>query len=323
MNMQSSLFPVNSMQTSKHYPKVLVVTPSYNQGAFIRDTIESVLSQDYPNLEYLVIDGGSTDETVNILREYDNDPRFRWTSEPDEGQADAIHKGFMLGESDILAWLCSDDYYLPDAISTAVSTMTAKNAQFVFGNTVLINKNSGFLRYLVHSDFHPKQFKLRLPISQPACFWTRELYEKTGGIDLSLVQIMDRDLFWRMSRFVSFVYIPSFLSVVRIYKETKTSQLFGTVQRDETAMSEKRMGESLPLYFAQYLPYYEHLPIGLQYFLRGVFTLYNTPLRFVHAPRYVSSRIALNVWWYLKSLPHRGKPVSELINSLPSNQNHS
>lgn len=304
-------------------PKVLIVTPSFNQGAFIRDTIESVLSQDYANLEYLVVDGGSTDETINILREHDHDPRFKWTSEPDEGQADAILKGFMLGEGDILAWLCSDDFYTPGAISMAVRAMQETKANFLFGNVLLINEHAEFIRYFVHPKFHQNQFKIRMGIYQPACFWTMCLYKKVGGLDKSLQFTLDRELFWRMSQHTTFLHINTFLAAARLHEQTKTTQLFGTVQRSESAQLESKMKERIPLFFPQYFSGFDRLPTWLQIFLRTIFTLYNTPLRFIHAPRYVSSRIALNVWWYLKSLPHRGKPVSELINSLPSNQNHS
>ena len=98
------------------HPLISIVTPSYNQGQFIRETIESVLGQSYDKIEYIVMDGGSTDETVSILREYENDPRFQWISEKDRGQSDAINKGWRLCQGDILAWLNSDDTYCADAL---------------------------------------------------------------------------------------------------------------------------------------------------------------------------------------------------------------
>src|SRR4051812_10184477 len=104
-------------------PLVSIVTPSYNQGRFIRETINSVLSQDYPNVEYWVIDGGSTDETITILREYEHDARFHWISEPDRGQSDAINKGWRRSRGEILAWLNSDDTYLPGAIRAHVQAL--------------------------------------------------------------------------------------------------------------------------------------------------------------------------------------------------------
>src|SRR4051794_35419687 len=102
------------------WPLVSIVTPSYNQGQFIRETIDSVLSQDYPNLEYWVIDAASTDQTLDVLRDYERDPRFHWISEADRGQSDAINKGWNRCQGSILAWLCSDDLYCPGAIKTQV-----------------------------------------------------------------------------------------------------------------------------------------------------------------------------------------------------------
>src|SRR5258708_6136901 len=102
-------------------PLVSIVTPSFNQGQFIRETIESVLTQDYPNIEYWVIDGGSTDETLAILREYEGDPRFHWLSEPDKGQSDAINKGLVRCHGEIFAWLNSDDVFIKEALGHVVA----------------------------------------------------------------------------------------------------------------------------------------------------------------------------------------------------------
>src|SRR5690606_33014626 len=107
---------VNQHQSRKlsSYPLVSVVTPSYNKGKFIKETIESVLSQDYPNIEYIVMDGGSTDETVDILKSYGD--RIAWISEKDDGQADAVNKGIARARGEIIGWLNSDDTYLPGAV---------------------------------------------------------------------------------------------------------------------------------------------------------------------------------------------------------------
>src|SRR5690242_10803984 len=109
-------------RTERERPLVTVVTPSFNQGRFIRETIESVLTQDYPNIEYWVIDGGSNDDTLQILHEYELDHRFHWLSEPDSGQSDAINKGLVRSHGQLFAWLNSDDVLLPGALSHLAKT---------------------------------------------------------------------------------------------------------------------------------------------------------------------------------------------------------
>ena len=116
-------------------PLVSIITPSYNQAKYIRETIESVLNQDYPNIEYIVIDGGSTDETLEILEEYKG--KLTYISEKDDGQSDAINKGFKMAKGDILAWINSDDKYEPNAVTSAVE---------IFNQ----NSNIGLLLSLIH-----------------------------------------------------------------------------------------------------------------------------------------------------------------------------
>jgi glycosyltransferase involved in cell wall biosynthesis len=286
------------------------VTPSFNQGATIRQTIESVLAQDYAPIEYIIMDGGSTDGTLDVIREYEHDPRLQWHSGPDGGQADAIQKGFVRGSGEVLAWLNSDDFYLPGAVSTAVTAMQQRGSRFVFGDALLVDEQSRFERYFVHPAFSPRQFRMRYGIYQPACFWTRDLYEQAGGIDASLQFAMDRDLFWRMSQVEPPAHIRSFLCAARIYRATKTARLFGTLGRQEVMAVERRIGGSLPLYFARYLPGFPEYPRWLQLILRAAFSLYNTPLRFFYTPSYMARKVALGAYWTLRSLPLRGRPVS-------------
>src|SRR5260221_9891758 len=129
-----------------HSPLVSIVTPSYNQGKFIRETIESVLTQDYANIEYWVIDGGSTDETLGILQQYENDPRFHWISEPDKGQSDAINKGWSRCRGEIVAWLCSDDVYVEHAIKLQVSYLVDHpEIGAVYGDVIYVDSEGKFI----------------------------------------------------------------------------------------------------------------------------------------------------------------------------------
>ena len=117
---------------NKTYPKISVITPSYNQGIYIEETIQSVLNQNYPNLEYIIIDGGSSDSTVEVIKKYESKIDF-WVSEKDKGQADAINRGFAKATGDILCWLNSDDYFFPDTLKYVASQLNIEKKEILFG----------------------------------------------------------------------------------------------------------------------------------------------------------------------------------------------
>lgn len=301
------------MTLAQNLPRVLIVTPSYNQGPYIRDTIESVLSQDYQNLKLLVVDGNSNDQTVSILKEYDPDPRFEWVSEPDDGQSDAINKGFSSGEGDIIGWLCSDDYYFPGAISHLVNTMLQTDAQCVFGDSVSIDENKNILSYYLHGGYHPAQFNIRLPLKQPTAIWTRRMYEQVGGVDLTLQQLMDRDIFWRMSRVGKFIHTPQFICAIREYNDAKTMRYFATLHREETKKCSEKMGEAAPIFFAQWLPGYEKYPKPLKYAAHLFIKIYRVIVQFFYAPRLVLRKEFLNFYWKFKKRSHKGKHINSFF----------
>src|SRR5437016_2863998 len=176
-------------------PLVSVVTPSFNQEEYIEATIRSVLGQDYPAIEYIVVDGGSGDSTIEILKRYQG--KLTWTSEKDAGQADAINKGFARARGEIVAWLNSDDTYEPGAISAAVGYLRAHpDVAMVYGEANFIDAAGKFIgrcahveefdagRLVNYSDF----------IVQPASFFRRSALEAVGGLDPSLHYAMDYDL---------------------------------------------------------------------------------------------------------------------------------
>ena len=168
-------------------PLVSIITPSFNQGRFIEETIQSVLSQEYPNIEYLVIDGGSTDETLDILRKYED--RLRWISEPDEGQSDAINKGFQLARGEVVAWLNSDDTFLPGAVSKAVNFLvTHPEVMMVYGEGYQIDEQGrvkgrfqatepfNLWRLIYYSDY----------ILQQTVFMQKQVFKEVGMLDKAL-----------------------------------------------------------------------------------------------------------------------------------------
>jgi glycosyltransferase involved in cell wall biosynthesis len=200
---------------------VSVVTPSFNQGCFIEETIESVLSQDYKPVEYWVIDGGSNDETLDILNRYGN--RLDWVSEKDNGQADAINKGWKRARGDILAWLNSDDIYLPGALSTAVAFLQA-HPEFgaVYGEGYHIQEDGKVIERYPTEPFDRQRLVETCYICQPTVFVRKTVLQEIGFLDENLRYCMDYDLWFRIARRYDFGYLPEFLACTRFYGETKT-----------------------------------------------------------------------------------------------------
>jgi glycosyltransferase involved in cell wall biosynthesis len=232
---------MNDLDRPSNGPLVTVVTPSFNQGRFIRDTIESVLSQDYPNLEYMVIDGGSTDETVSILESYRN--RFFWVSEPDRGQAHAINKGWRRAKGDILAWLNSDDMYLPGAISNAVRyLMDHTETSLVYGDGYHVAEDGRMLNFYPTEPFDPHRLVETCFICQPATFMRRAVVENLGFLDESLHFCMDYDLWIRVSRQSILSYMPLPFAKSRFYGTTKTLRDRPTVYKETMDMLYRHYG---------------------------------------------------------------------------------
>lgn len=205
-------------------PLVTVVTPSYNQGRFIRKTIESVLAQDYENIEYLVIDGGSTDETLDILKEYDG--RLTYISEKDQGQSDAINKGFKMAKGEIVAWLNSDDVYEPGCIKSAVEEFGKdENIGLVYADGYIIDEGGNKLKifeYTQEFDFW-KLVNFWDYIMQPATFFRANYLEQVGYLDIGLHYCMDWDLWIKLASVSEVKYVHELWACSREYEETKTS----------------------------------------------------------------------------------------------------
>ena len=202
-------------------PLVTIVTPSYNQGQFLRDTIESVLSQDYTPLEYLVIDGGSTDQTLEVLKSYGN--RFFWVSEKDDGQADAVNKGWRMARGDILGWLNSDDIYLPGAVSTAVAALQAHpDVAAVYGEGYHIDKEGIVLGRYPTEPFNRNRLGEICYICQPTVFFRRSVLEAVSFLDKRLQYCMDYDLWFRIGKSYVMANLPDYLACTRLHPETKT-----------------------------------------------------------------------------------------------------
>lgn len=204
-------------------PLVSIVTPSLNQGNFIEATIRSVLEQDFPNIEYIVMDGGSTDGTLDILRKYED--RLTWVSEPDGGQSDAIHRGYLRSRGSILAWVCSDDMYEPGAVNAGVSELISDpNLALVYGNAGLVDETGeriGICTWVEPFDLGRLINDVDF-IAQPATFFTRSAYMAVGGLNPTLHWAMDYDLWIKLGTRYPVKYVPELWAMIRLHKDTKT-----------------------------------------------------------------------------------------------------
>lgn len=204
-------------------PLVSIVTPSFNQARYIEATIQSVLAQDYPRIEYIIIDGGSTDGTVEIIKNYEG-RLASWVSEPDEGQTDAINKGFARAKGDILAWINSDDTYEPEAVAAAVRYLEGHpDVGLVYGDCSFINESGGVI-----GKFNAAQTDLPLlrrgyvHIPQQASFFRADLWRQVGPLDTSFYFAMDYDLWTRLAARSDIKYVPQTWANFRLHTSGKT-----------------------------------------------------------------------------------------------------
>lgn len=204
-------------------PKISIVIPSFNSAAYIGQAIDSVLAQDYPNTEILVIDGGSKDGTMALVEKYGD--AITWpVSEPDRGQSHALNKGFARATGEIMAWLCSNDYYQPGAFHAAARFFEEHpDAEFVWGDGYEVSEQGTVLRQFINGP-EPKTDILDFNyLVSTSAFWKRSLWEKAGGfIDEENYYTMDWELFLRMSRHARLHFIPQVLACFRVHEASKT-----------------------------------------------------------------------------------------------------
>ena len=200
---------------------VSIITPSYNQSAYLEQTIQSVLAQEYQPLEYLIVDGGSTDGSLEIIQKYASRLAW-WISERDAGQADAINKGLQQARGEIVAWLNSDDLYLPGAVSQAVAAFqTGPGAGLVFGDAVSIDASGRQLNRLSIGDWGLEELACFRIICQPAVFMRREVLEQVGVLDPSYHYLLDHQLWLRIAQAAPVRHVPQVWAAARQHPGAK------------------------------------------------------------------------------------------------------
>lgn len=206
-----------------NFSLVSIITPAFQSARFIAETIESVQRQDYPRIEHIIMDGGSQDGTLDILKRY---PHLVWVSEPDNGQSQALNKGFKLAKGGIVGWLNADDTYTPSAVSTAVRfLMENPHVHAVYSDQQIIDERGAPIMPSRSKPFNLADLFMENYIRQPTVFFRRHVLEELGGVDESLHYSMDREFWLRIGSRYTMHYIPDFIGAnFRFHPNTKTFQ---------------------------------------------------------------------------------------------------
>jgi glycosyltransferase involved in cell wall biosynthesis len=221
-------------------PKITIVTPSYNQGQFLEETICSVLDQKYPNLEYIVMDGGSTDNSVEIIKRYAH-RLYYWRSCKDQGQSAAIADGFAMATGEILGWLNSDDMLMPNAlINVAKAFLTSSGICAVTGRCVIVDQHGKPIGvYIPVIKSWRSMVSFGVGFCQMATFWKKAAYELVGKLDTEMYFSFDADLFIRLRKYGRIEAVSDYIAAYRVHKESKTTN-DRPIMRVESCMIKQR-----------------------------------------------------------------------------------
>lgn len=221
-------------------PLVSVITPSFNQGRFIEYAILSIKNQDYPNIEHIIVDGGSTDNTQDIIRKYDGKYNLRWISEPDRGQSDAVNKGFKMANGDIIGWINSDDaYFSKFTIHRTVKFFEEhKRYAIVYGDTILIDSNNIVIRIApILPTFNYSALKMRNILAQPSVFFKKCIIEEYQ-LNPRLHYGMDYDFWLRVGAKNKFYHMDDILSCFRLHELSKSVAQFDLLENEFAAIAQ-------------------------------------------------------------------------------------
>jgi len=232
-------------------PTVAVVTPSYEMAGFLAETIDSVLAQDWPHVDYLVMDGGSRDGTRELLESYGE--RIRWVSEPDGGQADAVNRGFERTDGAAFTFLNADDVYRPGALRRAVEGLASNpGAGAVYGDADYVDERGETVRPYPVRDFDRERLMHECFVCQPAAFVRRDAWRDCGGLDSSLHYALDYDLWIRLSERMPLVRIPGTLATSRMHRDNKTLGQRVRLYRESVKVVKRHFGYVPMTWLEQY-----------------------------------------------------------------------
>ncbi len=225
------------------WPKISVITPSYNQGKYLKNTIDSVLSQNYPNLEYIVVDGDSTDNTLDILKKYGR--KIKWLSEKDKGQTDAINKGLRMSKGNIISYLNSDDTYEPGVLHKVAKIFTNNPGyKIIYGKGRHIDESGKVIEDYHNALTNNEFLKATCDICQPATFWRKDLLKKIGFFDPEFDYAMDYEYWIRVSKKYVFNFINEYFANSRLHKDTKTLSKKRSVIKNCILIQKKHYGSA-------------------------------------------------------------------------------
>jgi glycosyltransferase involved in cell wall biosynthesis len=234
-------------------PLVSIVTPSYNQAAYLEEAMQSVLAEDYSPIEYIVIDGGSTDGSLEIIKHHARELAY-WVSEPDAGQADALNKGFARAKGKYMAWLNADDRLKPTAVAEAVAFLEAyPDVGMVYGDADFIDARGRVIgRFAARQTDYRGLLRGYVHIPQQTAFWRADLWRQVGGLDASLSFAMDYDLWVRLAKIAKLHYHPRAWAEFRLHADSKTIQNDMRAWDDMLKVHRREGGSAISIITAKY-----------------------------------------------------------------------
>ncbi len=242
---EESPMPQDNLSSESHWPKLSIVTVTYNAAQFLEETIRSVLLQGYPDLEYIIVDGGSTDGTVDIIRKY-QEWIARWISEPDRGQSHAINKGWAMATGEWLGWLNADDIYLPGVLnSVSAALVGAPEVDLVYGDVLYVNVDGKPRDVITYSEFSLHTMVMRGGlIHTPSVFWRSSLNSRAGALYESHHYAMDNDFWLRVAPLARCRYLPGAMSTFRRHEGSKTEKAELALIEENFAIFRQRLQEA-------------------------------------------------------------------------------